>query len=323
MLRRIALVLCGLAGFAVTVWIAPHPPLARGLPPKPIEFPHFDRPGFEYFPFQSEMSKRVLYHDIGPSIAHAQRADILFLGNSRQQLGLREEFIVPRAQSMGLKVFSLACSGEPFPFELELIQKHDLRPKVVVVSGGTEFFEDTLSPSAQRTLAMTRWEAWRSFFEFWGSWELTSRLHSVLTRRDLTGREPRHLLIVYRSSRTGFWVTRQEPDFDVPVSRSAELPSYVHLLPAAKEIQEHVLERGGLMVLTMVPFAQYDPVHLPFLADALSVPLVLPDLEGLTTSERHHLTRASAERFSNAFWDQFIANPKVRQRLGLSPEHLQ
>lgn len=323
MIRCIALGLCGMAGFAATVWIAPHLPLAHGLPPKPIAFPVIDRPGLEYFVLRGggeETSQMALYHDIGRSIGHAREADILFLGNSRLPLGLRGEFIVPRAESLGLKVFSLACSSEQFRFDLELIRKHDLRPKVVVVVGGPEFYRDGLSPAAEKTFEMTRWEAFRSFLEVQGKWEFTSRLHSRLTRQDLTGQVKRSLYIEYRSARTGFWAIRQEPEFLHAARKGKELDSYAHLVPAAQEIHDEVSKRDGLMVLTMVPFTRYASGHLPLLAATLQVPLILPELKGLQTADIHHLTRESAERFSNAFWNQFIADPQVRHQLGLAPK---
>jgi hypothetical protein len=87
--------------FAGAVAILPRLPLRSDAYPQLRTMPAFAMPDDDSFFIASvgdELSQMVLYHDLGDSIAHARQADILIVGDSRAQMGLREDVIVPAAR---------------------------------------------------------------------------------------------------------------------------------------------------------------------------------------------------------------------------------
>jgi len=205
------LLVCGLlvlVAFASTTFLLARLGTAQWMPV-------FDVPGedsFFVYSVSDELSQMVLYHGLGKSIANARRADILFVGNSRMPLGLREDVIVPAAEKLGLRAFSLGCGhSEKIRFALDLIRKHDLRPKVVVVVGGPNLFTEGLSGPAKHAEQMTRWQAWKEWTEAEGRWDFQRIVHSWLPKIDFVGQNLTSSWIIYRSSRNGWWLPAIEP----------------------------------------------------------------------------------------------------------------
>lgn len=307
--------------FTAAVIVLPQLPAGKGHRTPAHKMPEFEVPPDAFFISSTgdELSQMVLYHGLGDSIAHARQADILFVGDSRMPLGLREEVIVPEAGKLGLRVFSLGCGHvEKVRFALDLIRKHDLRPKLVVVAGGSHIFFEGLSEPAEQAEKLTRWQAWKAWTEAEGAWAIQQRLHSWLPKIDWFGPGLSFPWIIYRSSRTGWWLPVREPNGSYPVRFDKEAPSYYERsLPLARELKEELDRRGAGLVLTVVPYGNTRFGHLPYLARELGVPTVVPSFDGLFTSDGSHLNRASAERYSKLFWSQFIALPQVRGKLAL------
>ncbi|MCP4397464.1 MAG: hypothetical protein GY801_09235 [bacterium] len=157
---------------------------------------------------QPELSQAILYHDLDDSMENARRADVIFIGDSRMPLGLREEFLMPRAEEIGVKLFSLGFGHvEKAKFGLALIRKFDLRPRVVVVAGGPFVFKDAYSDVGEQAVRMTRWDAMKHWFEGANWWEIKRRLHSALPKIEFFNGYIHAHYIHYRSSRTGWWKT--------------------------------------------------------------------------------------------------------------------
>jgi len=298
-------------------------PIREGRYPREALMPEIDVPrGREYF-FASaphELSQSILYHDLGDSIANARRADVLFLGNSLMPLALREEFLVPKAGRLGVRLFSLGVGhAENGRFPLEVIRKHDLRPKIVVVNATAGFFDrrGRFSPPAREAMEGTRWDAMKRVIEGIGSWRIQLLVHSFLPKLDFLDQRMLPKAVMYRSSRTGWWYPALEPRSRYPVRINPPEKNFDHLLPFAREYKRELDERGTLLVLTHIPGGKTYLAHLPLLTRELGVPLVAPKLDGLQTTDGAHLDRESARRFSAAFWKGFIALPEVRTALGL------
>lgn len=308
--------------FVAASRVLPLLPLRHGEPPRPQQYPEFEDPGPDYFyalPEHTELSQSILYHDLGRSIENARRADVLFLGNSRMPMGLREEFLVPRAEQLGLRVFSLGCGyAELLRFPLEVIRKHDLRPRVVVVSGGPHMFYDGLSPVAEEALAMTRWDAAMGWLEVAGAWNLRTRLHAALPRLDFFDRRLHSRWITYRSARTGWWRPVAEPQGRYQTTLAEKpITDWSGVLPFARELQRELEDRGAQLVLTLVPYVNARVGHLAFLSSELGVPAIVPSFDGVTVADGSHLNRESAEAVSVAFWERFTSLPEVRAALEL------
>lgn len=310
-----------LSAFALTSLALPRLPLRDGDLPRTVEIPAFPNQGADAFFVTNgsrELSHIALYHNIGPSIEHARQADILIFGNSRQQTGLREEVIAEEARRLGLKAFTIATGhADKTEFALAIIRKHDLRPRVVIASGGPFVFTGGLSPWAQEVMGMSRWDAWKLFQERSAGWWLQSRLHRYLPRLDFFHTGPVYPWIHYRSWMTGWWRNALEPPGRFPVTELPERDSYQHTLPLARELKRELDSRNALLVLTMVPYTGTRSGHLAYLSRELGAPYVLPSFENLYTADGSHLDRESGLQISREFWQSLIALESVRNRLSL------
>ncbi len=303
-------------------WLLPILPLRPGDFPS-VEFtPEFDVPSDpEYFFIhgrQPELSQSILYHDLGDSIIHVQQADVLFIGNSRMPLGLRGEFLLPSADAFGIRMFSLGMGhSERVRFALDLIRKHDLRPKVVVAVGGPYFYMDLYSEMSRQAIQMSKWDAMKNQFEATSWWNIQYRLHQLVPKIEYFRKEFQPGYIYYRSSRTGWWYPSLEGSGKYPVGYAEEEASYADYLPLARELHQELNRRGSVLVLTMVPYGSTRIGHLAYFSEKLGVSVVRPEVPDLRTSDGSHLNRESARRYSHAFWAEFIALPEVRERLSL------
>ncbi len=311
--------------FAMTSALLPGLPLRNGTSPRLVKIPVFPDQGHDAFFVTNgseELSHIALYHEIGPSIEHARQADILLFGNSRQQTGLREEVINREARKLGLKTFTIATGhADKTRFALALIQKHDLKPRVVIASGGPFVFTEGLSPWAREVMAMSRWDAQKRFRERSVAWWVKSSLHRGLPRLDFFNTGPTYPWIHYRSEETGWWRNAFEPPGRYPVSVQPERRSYQFTLPLARELKQELDQRGALLVLTIVPYLDTRSGHLAYLSQELGVPYILPSFDGMQTADGTHLSRVSALRFSTEFWQSFVALKKVRKKLSLEKNY--
>ncbi len=308
--------------FATAVVVVPRLPLRSQPYPHLLTIPAIECPRDDSFFILSvadELSQMVLYHDLGDSIAHARQADILFVGDSRMQMGLREDVIVAEAAKLGLRVFSLACGhAERMRFMLKVIRKNDLRPKVVVAVGGEHIWTDGVSGPAARTMAQTRWDAWKDWIEARAAWSAQVMVHSHLPRIDFFDQKLISGWVVYRSAATGWWRPLLQPSGKYPIGFPKEdRGGYEHLLPLAREVEKELDGRGAQLILSIVPYSDTRSRYLPYLASELGVPSVVPNFDGILTSDASHLEPESAQRYSRAFWKEFIALPAVRRRLAL------
>lgn len=306
----------------ISAWLLPNLHLRPGDYPR-VEFtPEFDIPSEpEYFFVhgrQPELSQSILYHDIGDSITHARQADVLFIGDSRMPVGLRGEFLLPNADALGIRLFSLGMGHvERVRFAMDLIRKHDIRPKVLIAVGGPHIYRDVYSEMSQQAIQMSKWDAIKHQFEATPWWNLQFRLHHLVPKIEFFRDRFQPGYIYYRSSHTGWWYPSLEWSGKYPVRYAEEYENYEDYLPIAHELHQELKRRGTLLVLTIVPYGSTRIGHLAYLSKKLNIPVVLPEVEDLRTSDGSHLTRESARRYSHAFWTEFIALPEVRERLAL------
>ncbi len=308
------------AGLVIALNVLPRLPLGPESSPRLLEIPTFEVPSDSFFVEAAgdDLSQMVLWHGLGDSIENARRADIVFIGDSRMPVGLREETIVPAAAELGVRVFSLACGHVGrVPFALELIRKHDLRPKIVVVVGGPHMFKDKWSAPEEEARKLTTWQAWTAWIEADARWRLQSWLHARLPKVDWFDRDLIGSWIMYRSSRTGWLLPVVEPSARIPIGVAPDDASYAWVLPLARALKQELDGRGTLLVVSVVPYGDTRTGHLPFLSRELGVPVVLPSFDGMFTADGSHLDRGSAASYANAFWSQFVALPEVRNRLSL------
>ena len=327
--RRTALTLAAVMVFigslALTVNTLPKLELRGSKVPSKITINRGTDPGADAFFVsrgQRELSHVALFHDIGPSIENARKADILIIGNSRAQLGFNEEIFSRGAAKLGLRVFNLAVGhADSARFARDVLSRHNLSPKVLIASGDFFFYGNRRSDWAQEVVEMNRWQAYKIFFEQSIAWQLQSRLHDYLPYLDYFKRG-RYPWVHYRSQESGWWRNTRIPGARYPVRKGEERNRYTRSMSIAQELKQELDDQGTLLVITLVPFPRFQTGHLPLFGDELDIPYIVPPFAGLETADGSHLAPDSAEKLSNYVWQQLIKDPQVRDRLGLPGEIL-
>ena len=283
----------------------------------------------------------VLYYDIGVSIDHTRRSDVLFLGNSRVLFGLPNDVMSPFFESVGLRYFNLAFGhGETDVFPMRIIQNFDLSPKIVVVNADRFFtgipseFAELVMPTygIQNPHQVSRYydtfpQRRQLLEEFKANLEVKTRFfvqdHLQATYPYLVprGRRLSESPLLYRSSVHGSWSALNWPSRDLPIrngnKRSDISASEIRI---ARAFQMEIYRRNAFLVLMLVPANQASEFRARQLADVLDVPLIAPELDGLTTSDGSHLSPDSARRFASAFLEEFENLPCFGRLVGKIPD---
>jgi hypothetical protein len=119
----------------------------------------------------------------------------------------------------------------------------------------------------------------------------------------------------FRSRPTGVWVqqggrfTAAAVSYDSIVDQEA-LRRYA---PAATKFLAQLPVARECLILTIVPTVKTGLATARALASGLGEELIVPQLEGLVTSDASHLDQPSAERWSAAFFE--AAGPRIRRCL--------
>jgi hypothetical protein len=119
----------------------------------------------------------ILYHGFGESIRYAREADVLLVGNSQVAYGFSKSVLKEGQLTTGLKFYNLGFGyDERSKFALALIEKHDLRPQIVVANAllisGASFFNTQASEFGQKVMESSRWEVWKTIWEWSLSWRV-------------------------------------------------------------------------------------------------------------------------------------------------------
>ncbi|MGE3276260.1 MAG: hypothetical protein AB7O67_14195 [Vicinamibacterales bacterium] len=269
-------------------------------------------PGGDYYlahDHGGHIDHHVLYFGLDPEVtAQLKAARVLFLGNSRLMFALRSRVLEPYFAARGLDYYVLGFGfreGDAFP--LELIRRYDLRPDLVVVNADG-FFGAGLSPWARRVVRDTPFGAWKRQVEGEVGHEARRVVHQLAPNWiDLYGRpgfDVGREFIAYRSRANGSWFVSPWPD---PVMRVTDTNLHVPIGPrvrdAARAFQAELAARGSRLVLTFVPTPEPQGDWAETVSRLLDVPLVAPDVDGLTSHDGSHLSEESAVIWSESFLD--------------------
>ena len=272
--------------------------IVTSAPPPPDHFLAHDRGG--------HVDHHVLFHGMDEeALRHLREADVLLMGNSRLMFALRGPALRQYFTARGMKPFALGFGHEEqHRFPLELMQRHGLRPKIVIANVDN-FFGGVTSPWGERVLADNRFDAWKTEMEATASHTIRRAMHHVVPHvPDLW--EGEREFVIYRSERNGSWFVATE------FGRGARLmPFYKgrdairpHNLQLARSFKEAVEAAGARLVFVLVPGRDVSLTHAQALADAVSVPLVAPEVPDLRTMDGSHLTDDSAARYAPVFFQQ-------------------
>lgn len=270
-----------------------------------------ERPSDDYYlahDHGGHVDHHVLYFGTdAAALDHLRRADVLFLGNSRLMFAARPRVLDAFFASRGLRYYVLGFGfREADRFPLAIIEKFDLRPRVVVVNADG-FFENSLSDFARTVMKDTSFGAWKFGHEAEAGHEIRRALHMLVPNYvDLFGRPGflwRRELVVYRSRTNGTWqLSPWAPGTGgVPGRDLTQPPLRRHEIDAARRLKAVMDERGTSLILTYVPTPRPLGGGPALFAGLLGVPLVHADPGGLKSEDGDHIDEASAIAWSEAF----------------------
>jgi hypothetical protein len=265
------------------------------------EVPAIDLPDRSWFPVLfpngTQLDHHILWNGIGASIENARRADVIFVGNSTLGFALPDHEVRAFEKRSRLSAFSLALPAEAAGFTLALIEKFDLRPRVVVANV-PGFFEGLEGPFAKRARGDGAWTGRTMLWEE----RLAATVWPVASRLLPSFVMPRSSSTLVRSSTHGTWKPQGFPNRRVPVSTRPATPAWDH--EAALRFRDALTARGTQLVLMCVPTAsdQCSTTSIQPVARALGVQAVCPRMDApLWMVDTAHMRQLSGKRFAQAF----------------------
>ena len=261
----------------------------------------------------------ILYHGLDESICYAREADVLILGSSQVQYAFPKIVLKHFELETGLRFYNLGFGHvETSKYTLALIEKQDLYPRITIVNANW-FFMPQASEFGEKVMESSRWEAWKTVWEWKLTWQTRHSRPFELLANWRALRPPFRIWIprsiVCRSISSGSWLAIREHPRAVPIG-SPPVSFYMEsdgvddsTFSIAREFKRELAERGTEMVLTLIPYPAYwsQWPQIASLADELEVPFISPIVPGLMTRDGGHLDDESAERFSVQFITEFKA----------------
>jgi hypothetical protein len=240
----------------------------------------------------------------------AAKADVLFLGNSRTQFGFSTAATAQWFSSASASYYLLGFGlWENSMFEGALLQKLKPRAEVYIINV-VDFFQPFEAPLAK---VIMHDPAEQSRY-------LSKRYLQFVHRAICTKLTPicGHITPTYRSRQTGMWYVQEFSTF-----KGRERPVSYDQKIAEREIDDGITigrvflsalpAKPECVILTAVPYAGTKLDTAKAIASGLGKVLVSPELDGLQTFDGDHLDPASAERWSNAFFE--AAGPQIQKCL--------
>ena len=173
-----------------------------------------ERPSDDYYlahDHGGHVDHHVMYFGTDPvALDHLKRADVILLGNSRLMFAARPRVLDAFFEARGLRYYVLGFGfREADRFPLAIIEKFDLKPRMVIVNADG-FFENSLSDFARQVMKGQRL---RCLAVPSGSRDgtrvpegaCTSSCRTGWTWSDGPGFPWRRELIIYRSRSNGTW----------------------------------------------------------------------------------------------------------------------
>jgi hypothetical protein len=246
-------------------------------------------------------------YGLEPSLDFASKADVLFLGNSRMQNAFSTPATSDWFSSAAAKYFLMGFSyGENMTFAGVLLRK--IRPRAsVYVINIDDFFDRNETPPAKTVMYDQRAPSRYASKKYWQS--IQARVCKSFTA--LCGSKA----VTFRPRETGSYGMQGELRDVVPVSfDDAVHESDVERAAAAGADFLKEFARGKCVILTLAPYVETPAGDAKAIAASLGLKLVMPEISGgLDTGDGSHLKAASAERWSQAFFQ--AAGPEIQSCL--------
>ena len=234
------------------------------------------------------------------AVAAAARADAIVVGDSRAQFAFSAEAVRRYFTARGIRYYLLAMGyGSTSPFALEMLRRHGLRPRVLIVN--TEPFftrEMTAVPAAvlqgdMRTMLDYRRKRW------------FRPVHETICKRLRPLCEPASGAI-HRRIGDGAWRwdgVLVDGSLAMPFAERTIAPEEKNAAgQVAKAFVEELRLDGRCVLVTAIPGTSADTRQVAAaVAQAIGGAAIVPTLDGLASLDGDHLNADSAERWSEAF----------------------
>lgn len=250
--------------------------------------------------------QELFYHNVGPSVSEAKKADIVILGPSFVAYAFDRDVLRKFGAGHRLRLYNMAFIGiRGGEFSLGVIDQWKIRPKLWIINVDDQiihFFSRgmdlTLGPKTV-VIPATNHGRLQGFVNVAGQ-NLRWRLEDWIAGHASPG-IPRN-------------VTNGNVNLDGnPRYRASDNKPIVfdtgrvcHASKEQVEIGREFIKRiGGQVVLTLVPHSQACAQQARELAAALGVELIVPPFEGFTSVDGGgHLDKKGATKFSDYFFDK-------------------
>jgi hypothetical protein len=267
-----------------------------------------------------EYEHGAFWFDLEPSVqAFAKNADVLFVGDSRLQVGFSTAATANWFSAASTRYYLLGFGyRENMVFAEGLLRRIQPKARVYVINVDG-FFERSETQPVKTILhdpeARHRYEVKR----------LWQRVHEPVCRN--LPRFCRHEPVRFRSRETGAYINPPPEWGPIPVTYDQAINQDVvnSYTDAGILFLSQVPVKRSCIILTMVPNSETKIGNAKAVATALRTNFVAPEIEGLGTDDGLHLNRPSAQRWSQAFFE--AAGSKIRSCLeettsGTPVEHL-
>lgn len=247
--------------------------------------------------------------DLEPTaLEFAKNADVLFLGSSRIQVALSTSATTNWFSAVPARFYLMGFGyNENIVFARELLDRIQPKARVYVINVD-DFFESFETAPVK---SIFHDPAARDRYEWKRLWQ---RIHEPVCKAfaALCGAD----FVIFRSRETGAYTKRTDKQKITPVSSDWAINQNVvnSNTNAAIDFLSRLSVDRSCVILTMVPTVETKMGNVNAIASALGLHLVTPEVPGgLQTYDGSHLDQASAERWSQAFYQ--AAGAKIQSCL--------
>lgn len=254
-----------------------------------------------------DLDHSILYHNVNGVIRDARKADIILLGNSRSLFAYHDEVLRKFSERSGFKVFNMSFGhAESEVFPLAIINKYNIRPKIVVADINLFFNSD--STCARETVQLSQLDAFKRVFESTWSWRLKTLFQHYFIHLTLTS-PPIVKKPAYRSYERGSYYLHPLSGGEVPACDWDVAPGVVRAveekpLQRMKSFIQETEGRQALVIFTVTLCPGYEDsiARAKCYAQILNKPIIVIPMSRPLTFDGSHATESTAEQFSALFF---------------------
>lgn len=273
----------------------------------------------EFFAYSDDLGSLehdILFHNINNIISEINNSNVLFAGNSRMQMGWDHNLLRKISKAAGLKIFNLSCgNSEGITFFAELIKKHGIRNKIIVVN------IDSSTPNisgpavtAMNTSFLPRLEAVLNKTAYFHSKAIAESFLSERIISDIDHHKyyVRIRATILRDYSDGFWIYRHWGVLDgkgKPCSDEKRGFLDEDALPKIANFIQIMKDHNNYVILTQIPSTDSSPQDVHTVATSIGgTPLVYTrEYAKMWTYDGSHLNTESATQFTEVVLPRIVA----------------